>query len=201
MTAPPMQAPEIQSMYSLNLPVSSLRTKMRQEFERHRYVSQTPTVDVLLAKSDMEFQETMNYWKQLSHVLKYFTTDEPDRARLPSNFIHGFMEVCYPTDRYSAWANADEPGRDGIERERSLYMPVHIESDAISEYHFHEKRWFLRRCPLLGLEFVPCGLKLLQDYVTKILQIANSFHQYILCEHAVSKSVSQAMVNCRRFLP
>lgn len=91
-------------MYSLNLPVSALRTKMRQEFERHRYVSQTPTVDVLLAKSDMEFQETMNYWKQLSHVAKYFTTDEPDRARLPSSFMQGFMEVSV---RRCSLTNAD----------------------------------------------------------------------------------------------
>jgi len=29
---------------------------MRQEFEKHRYVQQLPTVDVLLTKSDMEFQ-------------------------------------------------------------------------------------------------------------------------------------------------
>jgi hypothetical protein len=50
------QAPEIQTMYSLNMPVSRLRTKMRQEFERHRYVSQLPTVDVLLSKSQMEYQ-------------------------------------------------------------------------------------------------------------------------------------------------
>jgi NADH dehydrogenase (ubiquinone) 1 alpha subcomplex subunit 6 len=104
-------------MYSLNLPVSALRTKMRQEFERHRYVSQTPTVDVLLAKSDMEFQETMNYWKQISHVLKYFTTDEPDRARLPSNFIHGFMEVCILRTDVPHWQMLTNLARDGIERE------------------------------------------------------------------------------------
>lgn len=43
-------------MYSLNLPVSTLRTKIRQEFERHRYVSQLPTVDVLLFSSHQEYQ-------------------------------------------------------------------------------------------------------------------------------------------------
>lgn len=51
-----VQAPEIQTMYSLNMPVSALRTKMRQEFERHRYVNQVGTVDVLLAQSHAEFQ-------------------------------------------------------------------------------------------------------------------------------------------------
>jgi hypothetical protein len=50
------QAPEIQSMYSLNMPVSQLRTKMRQEFERHRYVNQISVVDMLLFQSHAEFQ-------------------------------------------------------------------------------------------------------------------------------------------------
>jgi hypothetical protein len=39
-------------------------------------------------------QETLNYWKQLTHVLKYFRTEEDPRARLPANFISGFLEVC-----------------------------------------------------------------------------------------------------------
>lgn len=43
-------------MYSLNIPVSALRTKMRQEFERHRYVNQLGVVDVLLAQSHSEYQ-------------------------------------------------------------------------------------------------------------------------------------------------
>jgi len=85
-------APEIQTMYSLNLPVSTLRTKMRQEFERHRYVNQLKTVDVLLFNSHQEFQETLNFWKQLSHVLKYFRAEEEPKARLQTNFINGFLE-------------------------------------------------------------------------------------------------------------
>jgi len=85
-------APEIQQMYTLSLPVSTIRTKIRQEFERHRYVKQLKTVDVLLFNSHQEFQETLNYWKQLTHVLKYFRTEEEPTARLPANFINGFLE-------------------------------------------------------------------------------------------------------------
>ncbi|KAF2275277.1 NADH dehydrogenase, alpha subcomplex, subunit 6 [Westerdykella ornata] len=85
-------APEVQTMYTLNLPVSSLRTKIRQEFERHRFVNQLRTVDVLLFQSHQEFQETLNFWKQQSHVLKYFRAEEEPKARLPSNFINGFLE-------------------------------------------------------------------------------------------------------------
>lgn len=50
------QSPEIQTMYSLNMPVSAIRTKVRQEFEKHRYVQQLSAVDVLLFKSHAEFQ-------------------------------------------------------------------------------------------------------------------------------------------------
>ena len=43
-------------MYSLNMPVSRLRTKVRQEFERHRFVNKLPVVDMLLFQSHSEFQ-------------------------------------------------------------------------------------------------------------------------------------------------
>lgn len=41
-------------------------------------------------------QETLNYWKQLPHILKYFRADEDPTARLPQNFMEGFLEVCAP---------------------------------------------------------------------------------------------------------
>lgn len=40
-----------------------------------------------------ESQETLNFWKQLSQVMKYFRAEEDPKARLPSNFINGFLEV------------------------------------------------------------------------------------------------------------
>jgi hypothetical protein len=50
------QAPEIQTMYSIPFPVSTIRTRMRQEFERHRYVNKLPVVDVLLMQNNAEYQ-------------------------------------------------------------------------------------------------------------------------------------------------
>jgi NADH dehydrogenase (ubiquinone) 1 alpha subcomplex subunit 6 len=40
-----------------------------------------------------DIQETMNYWKQLTHVLKYFRVEEDPKARLPNNFMSAFLEV------------------------------------------------------------------------------------------------------------
>lgn len=62
--------PEIVKIYVLNVPIPAARAKIRQEFERNRYVKQLPVVDMLIAKSNMEFQETMNYWKQIPHLMK-----------------------------------------------------------------------------------------------------------------------------------
>ncbi|KAI0976230.1 complex 1 protein [Xylaria arbuscula] len=86
-------APEIQTMYSVPFPVSSIRTRMRQEFERHRYVNKLPVVDVLLMQNNAEYQEMMNFWKQTTHVMSYFESENfRGSDRLPRNFIQGFLE-------------------------------------------------------------------------------------------------------------
>lgn len=46
----------MQTMYNIPMPVSVIRTRIRQEFERHRYVNKLPTTDVLLYKSHAEYQ-------------------------------------------------------------------------------------------------------------------------------------------------
>lgn len=138
-------------MYSLNLPVSTLRTKIRQEFERHRYVNQMKTVDVLLFNSHQEFQETLNYWKQLSHVLKYFRAEEDPKARLPANFINGFLEVGahtalavnMPCAQMLITIYRDVTDREPVESEQdkgSMYI-------ALSQYH-SLSRAPIRRCYL-----------------------------------------------------
>jgi len=106
-------------MYSVPLPVSAIRTRIRQEFERHRYVNKLPVVDVLIQKGNADYQvryaavkwagtlktrlgadfgfyyqETMNYWRQTTHVMSYFKEENfRGDKRLPNNFITGFLEV------------------------------------------------------------------------------------------------------------
>jgi len=86
-------APEMQTMYNLPMPISTIRTRIRQEFERHRYVSKLPVADVLLFKSHAEYQEMMNFWKQTTHVMSYFKEENfRGDKRLPSDFMSGFLE-------------------------------------------------------------------------------------------------------------
>jgi hypothetical protein len=51
-----VQAPEIQTMYNIPLPVSAVRTKIREEFERHRFANKLSVVDVMLFKSHADYQ-------------------------------------------------------------------------------------------------------------------------------------------------
>lgn len=43
-------------MYSVPFPTAVIRTRMRQEFERHRFVNKLPVVDVLLMQNNAEYQ-------------------------------------------------------------------------------------------------------------------------------------------------
>lgn len=43
-------------MYNMPMPIAAIRTRMRQEFERNRFVNKLPVTDVLLYKSHAEYQ-------------------------------------------------------------------------------------------------------------------------------------------------
>lgn len=89
-------APAFTETYEIDQPVSRVRTKLRQEFERNRFVNDTSVTNILLAKGQMEFQETINFWKQQAHVLKYFEAEEATiKKPTPNDFLSRFIKVCY----------------------------------------------------------------------------------------------------------
>ncbi|KAK6541698.1 hypothetical protein TWF694_007491 [Orbilia ellipsospora] len=85
-------APEIVKLYLLDVDVPAVRAKIRQEYERHRHVKDLGTVDVLLMKQQMEYQETMNYWKQLPHLMHYFRSGKQSDVHIPKTFMDNFLE-------------------------------------------------------------------------------------------------------------
>lgn len=76
-------APEIVSLYALNIPAYAIRAKVREQFERNQQVSDIKAVDVLLLKGHQDLQETLNCWKMDSHVLRWFAAEEV-RSLAPS---------------------------------------------------------------------------------------------------------------------
>lgn len=53
-----------------------VRLKIRQDFERNKYVENLDIINLLLQKNQQEYQETMNGWKQeVSHGIMRYRVD------------------------------------------------------------------------------------------------------------------------------
>ena len=85
-------APEICTLFALNVSPSQVRQAIRLEFERNRYVSDPKVIDLLLQKGQQSFQETMNCWSQEPHILGILLApkDRPQRS-----FLQKFYEGAY----------------------------------------------------------------------------------------------------------
>jgi NADH dehydrogenase (ubiquinone) 1 alpha subcomplex subunit 6 len=76
----------------LEITSNTLTKRIRQEFEKNRFVKDLSLIDILLFKGRIELEETMNLWKQPSHVMRYFTNDEykaPKTRDFLTNFYNG----------------------------------------------------------------------------------------------------------------
>jgi NADH dehydrogenase (ubiquinone) 1 alpha subcomplex subunit 6 len=96
------QAPEICTLYSLDVPPSALRAVIRRRFEKNRYVYDPKVIDILIHKSRQEYQEAVNFWKQEPHVLGPFLNrrDRPHRTFLQKFYEGGLLcpfRVAGPT--------------------------------------------------------------------------------------------------------
>ncbi|KAJ3564335.1 hypothetical protein NP233_g8359 [Leucocoprinus birnbaumii] len=83
-------APEICSLYALNVSPAFVRHAIRQKFEKNRYVTDPRAIDVLIHKSRQDYQETMNLWKQNDHVLGILLADEGPKPS--KTFLQKFYE-------------------------------------------------------------------------------------------------------------
>ncbi|ABN67400.1 NADH-ubiquinone oxidoreductase B14 subunit (Complex I-B14) (CI-B14) [Scheffersomyces stipitis CBS 6054] len=82
---------EFCDIYELDMPVANVKTKIRQEFERQRFVNNLDVSNVLLMKGQMEFQELINFWKQQCHVLRYFDDQHSYNVVDKNDFVKNFL--------------------------------------------------------------------------------------------------------------
>ncbi len=66
-----------------------VRHCIRAHFEENRYVTDTRVIDVLLLKGRQEYQETLNCWKQLDHIMGILLAP---RGRPQRTFLQKFYE-------------------------------------------------------------------------------------------------------------
>ncbi|KAI0313480.1 NADH-ubiquinone oxidoreductase Complex1 subunit [Amylostereum chailletii] len=82
-------APELCTLFALNVPASYIRSQIRQRFEQNRHVTDPKVIDVLILKGRQEFQETMNCWKQEPHILGILLENQHRPQR---SFLEKFYE-------------------------------------------------------------------------------------------------------------
>lgn len=82
---------EFCNLYELDMPVSVVKTKIRQEFERQRFVVDIGVANQLLLRGQMEFQELINFWKQQCHVMRYFEDDGDHSVPGKNDFVKNFL--------------------------------------------------------------------------------------------------------------
>lgn len=80
-------APVIVEAYNLDLSTFKIRQRIRFEYEKNRQQGDVRIVNLLLFKGRTEYEETINMWKQKTHVMRYF---EPLEDAKPVEFLQGF---------------------------------------------------------------------------------------------------------------
>ncbi|XP_003386735.1 PREDICTED: NADH dehydrogenase [ubiquinone] 1 alpha subcomplex subunit 6-like [Amphimedon queenslandica] len=83
------EVPRTIETYCLDISAKQGRNKLREQFTKNSYIRDPRIMDLLVIKGTMELEETVNMWKQKTHILRYFKQTERPR---PTDFLSRFLE-------------------------------------------------------------------------------------------------------------
>eukprot|EP00051_Salpingoeca_urceolata_P026760 m.478540 g.478540 ORF g.478540 m.478540 type:complete len:121 (-) comp21160_c0_seq1:99-461(-) len=82
------QIPYIVETFNLDKTVKECRQTLRERFVRNSN-DDPAVVDRLVAKGTMELEETVNVWKQKTHVMRFF--EDPSGPKPEQDFMTRFL--------------------------------------------------------------------------------------------------------------
>ena len=105
------EAPRVSKMYLLEGTPADLRRSTLLQFRKHGGVGDPVVVDQLLAKAEMDFEETVQQWKQRGHLLNLLEPDvpAPDPMLDAEEFFRRFLDGSLTSrDVWKDWSRAEQ---------------------------------------------------------------------------------------------
>jgi len=81
--------PDMMIAFKLPYTEQIVKNRIREEFYKNSHLTDLRVIDLLIIKSQMDLQETLEHWKQSCHVMEYF--DKPTDVEQPTSFMGKFL--------------------------------------------------------------------------------------------------------------